>query len=234
MIHLARSEKGPVRTNNEDNYLARVMGDNGIFILADGIGGIEGGEVAASMACEQMMELICSEIADSLDTITFEEFRICMDAFVNSINKSILLKALEDDELFGMGTTLTVLVLRRTEVLICHVGDTRCYLCHGSSITRLTEDHSYRNKLVKSLGVNEYINPSFYRYNIIYGDLILMCTDGLYGTLDDKTIAVCLKRHNDLEDCLNNLFDEAGRTGSTDNLTGIVINTRPGNKRTGD
>ena len=203
MIHLARSEKGPVRTNNEDNYLARVMGDNGIFILADGIGGIEGGEVAASMACEQMMELICSEIADSLDTITFEEFRICMDAFVNSINKSILLKALEDDELFGMGT-------------------------------RLTEDHSYRNKLVKSLGVNEYINPSFYRYNIIYGDLILMCTDGLYGTLDDKTIAVCLKRHNDLEDCLNNLFDEAGRTGSTDNLTGIVINTKPGYKRTGD
>lgn len=234
MNYLGRSETGNVRSNNEDNYIARTFGDVGVFILTDGIGGIEGGEVASEIACVQMDELVASEISDSLDTISFEDFRICMDAFVNSINKSILLRALEDDDLFGMGTTLTVLIVREKELFICHVGDARTYLIHGSSITRLTEDHLYRNKLVKSLGVNEYINPSFYRYNIMYGDIILMCTDGLYGTLDDNTITGCLKMRNDLNGCLDRLFTAAYDNGSTDNLTGIVINTKPGNKRTGD
>ncbi len=141
-----------------------------------------------------------------------------------------------------MGATLTVAVIAGREVLIAHIGDSRAYLIHGSSVTRLTEDHTLasellknssitmeeylvhegRNKLVRSLGENKFITPDIYRYNIIYGDMILLMTDGAYGVLSEKDISLCLKEHNDLETCAEKILELAGSGGSKDDMTAVM------------
>jgi len=246
MRSAGRSETGKVRTNNEDNYQILDTGKSCVMILADGIGGVCGGEIASRIAVDTVVEGIKSEAG--FDDLSREDLKKFLDDLFRKANVAILKKALSDTELMGMGTTLTVAVIRGTSVLISHMGDCRAYLVHGSAMTQISADHTYaaellrrasitreefethpeRHTLVKSLGENAFLIPDHYEYNIIYGDMLMLCTDGLYSFVSDEDIRKSLKQRNDLEDCLDNLFAAAYDAGSDDNITVLLTHVTPG------
>ncbi|MCI1769042.1 MAG: hypothetical protein LKM40_02545 [Mageeibacillus sp.] len=119
------------------------------------------------------------------------------------------------------------------------------YLCHGSNIIKLTQDHNEaaeliekglitedearshgsRNRLVKVVGENQYLNPDIYSYNIIYGDLIILCSDGLYSFVGTGDIAAAVKNKSSLEAICDKLIALAIRNKSNDNMTILIGNT---------
>ncbi len=246
MKSLARSEVGNVRSNNEDNYVIRDYGKSRVMILADGMGGTTGGEIASKIAVETITQYLDKEpgLIDSSDENKLKDE---MAYYFEEANKNILKYAINNPEYEGMGTTLTTVIIKGRRVLITHAGDCRVYLIHGSSMTQLTSDHTFaaellrsssityeemknhpgRHKLVKSLGDNTFLSPDFYGYNIIYGDMLLLCTDGIHSAIEDSVISDCLRKHNDLEGCLNNLFNAAYEAGSSDNITALLTHVTP-------
>ncbi len=230
MICKGRSETGSIRQDNEDSFAFKSIGGALLMVLADGIGGIRGGEVASMTAVDAIMNNFPSDIEGYGE----EEIRSLFEKLFDRANRDILIKSYSDSDLAGMGTTLTVSLVLEKKVYIAHIGDTRAYLIHGSSIIRLTEDHTAsdvsvagRNCLTRSLGENEFIKPDFYVYNIIYGDMVLLSSDGLHGYLSDNEILKCLKMRNDIDACLGRLIDEAYKAGSNDNVTALLSYIRP-------
>lgn len=213
--------------------------------IADGIGGIEGGEIASKIAIDTVNEIISAR--EDIESMSEEELKDVLEFVFREANVRILKAALKDQELMGMGTTLTIAVIRQRKVIVAHMGDCRGYLIHGSSMTQMTADHTYaaellrnrsitqeeyichpeRHTLVKSLGENAFLIPDLYVYNIIYGDVVMLCTDGLYSFVDDEAIRLSLKKHNDLPNCLDNLFDRAYEAGSDDNITVLLTHVKP-------
>ena len=242
---MMRSETGKVRPDNEDNCCIFDVGSARIMAVADGIGGIEGGEIASKIAIDTVNELLSSSPVDSMDEDSLKEL---LTKVYQEANVRILKSALADQDHMGMGTTLTVAVIRARRVIVAHMGDCRGYLIHGSAMTQMTADHTYaaellrnrsitqeefdthpeRHTLVKSLGENAFLIPDLYVYNIIYGDVVMLCTDGLCSFVDDETIRLSLKKHNDLADCLDNLFNRAYESGSDDNITVLLTHVTPG------
>ena len=142
----------------------------------------------------------------------------------------------------GMCTTLTVALLKGTELTIAHIGDTRGYMLHGSELIKLTEDHNEAGKLVKQglltedqakrhpgrsrlfkvLGENQYLNPDIYSYNISYGDLVFLCSDGLYSFMSNEQFKDCAQERNNLEGICGKLINQALEGKSSDNITVTV------------
>lgn len=245
MNSMMRSETGRVRSNNEDNCCIFDVKRARIMAVADGIGGIEGGEIASKIAIDTVNEIVSAR--EDIESMSEEELKDVLEFVFREANVRILKAALKDQELMGMGTTLTIAVIRQRKVIVAHMGDCRGYLIHGSSMTQMTADHTYaaellrnrsitqeeyichpeRHTLVKSLGENAFLIPDLYVYNIIYGDVVMLCTDGLYSFVDDEAIRLSLKKHNDLPNCLDNLFDRAYEAGSDDNITVLLTHVKP-------
>lgn len=230
MLTAVRSEKGNYRENNEDYARLEKYGKYKLYVIADGMGGENNGEVASKIATDTLCDYISANLISDKAPVETE----LKDLFTNAFqvaNKGILVycadNGLRDSD---MGTTLTAVLIYERKAFVAHLGDSRAYLKHGSAMTRLTNDHvstNNSNELVKCLGINTFIYPDFYSYNIMYGDLMILCTDGIYCNLSDLQIVNCLKIHNDLEGCLDKLFDAAYTAGSQDNLTAILANIRP-------
>ena len=146
-----------------------------------------------------------------------------------------------------MCTTLTVAVLNGLKLYISHIGDTRAYLCHKREIQKLTNDHNKaaelvrngqiseaeakvhpgRHVLVKVLGENVYLKPDFFSYNVSYGDIVLLCSDGLYSFIGKEDFIAALNNRKDLKIVCGHLVDTALKGGSSDNLTVIAGLVRP-------
>lgn len=245
---MMRSETGKVRPGNEDNCCIFDVGTARIMAVADGIGGIEGGEIASKIAIDTVNEVLSASPVDTMDEEALKEL---LKKVYQEANIRILKYALSEQSYMGMGTTLTIAVIRSRRVIVAHMGDCRGYLIHGSSMTQMTADHTYaaellrgrsitleeylchpeRHTLIKSLGENAFLIPDLYIYNIIYGDVVMLCTDGLCSFVDDETIRLSLKKHNDLADCLDNLFARAYEAGSDDNITVLLTHVTPEGKK---
>ena len=202
------TEKGPVRDMNEDNFGFEQIGSCICMAVADGVGGEVCGEIASRIAVESILE----ELRESLSIVkNREDLPSYLKTIYNKENIKILRNCLENRERMGMCTTLTVAIIKGTELTIAHIGDTRGYLLHGNELIKLTEDHNEsgrlvkqglisedeakhhpgRNRLIKVLGENQYQNPDVYSYNISYGDLVFLCSDGLYSFVTDEQFKAC-------------------------------------------
>ena len=230
MLTAVRSEKGNYRENNEDFIATTKFNGYKLYVIADGMGGENKGEVASKIAVETLCEVIEREL-NSVSACTDDQLK---DLFTNAFQKANrnILQYCADNGLrdSDMGTTLTAVLNKDRKLYVAHLGDSRAYLKHGSSLIRITTDHvapNNSNELVKCLGINSFIYPDFYSYNIMYGDLIMLCTDGVHGKLSDKDIVECIKIHNDLEGSLDKLFNRAYEAGSQDNVSCILANIRP-------
>ena len=233
------TEKGPVRDMNEDSFAYEKVGNCLCMAVADGVGGEACGEIASRIAVDSVMEAF-------KDSLPFVKDRESLPSYLrtvfNKANIRILHNCLEHRERMGMCTTLTVAILKGTELTIAHIGDSRGYMLHGSELIKLTEDHNEagnlikqglltesdakrhpgRNQLLKVLGENQYLNPDIYSYNISYGDLVFLCTDGLYSFMTNEQFKSCAAERNNLEGICGKLIKQALEGKSSDNITVTV------------
>lgn len=223
----AATDKGQVREGNEDAYVVdpRLR----LFAIADGMGGHQGGEVASATALEALRAAIASGIP--------------VREAIDRANTAVFDKAEGDEDLTGMGTTLTALLTSAPDVTIGHIGDSRAYLLRGGELRQVTEDHSLVEELVRegriteeqaavhpqrsiitrALGVERDVDPDVQVMALEVGDRILICSDGLTDMLRNSDIAAVMRREREPTLCANALVDAANAAGGVDNITAVVV-----------
>ncbi|MCQ2483099.1 MAG: protein phosphatase 2C domain-containing protein [Clostridia bacterium] len=225
------SDVGLVRENNEDSYAVKKIGDYTVLMVADGVGGLPYGEVASRTAIEAASDFLEKNLL--AEEISNDEIAEVLKLLYNKVNADVVKQGLKLNSSANgivIGTTLTICVVYKQQITVAHIGDSRAYLIHGSSIIKLTEDHvsdDDNHFLTKVIGDNSFLSPDIYRYSIMYGDLILLSTDGLHSVLSDNEIVVCLKKHKDLKGCLTNLVEAVYKKGAPDNVTIVLAHDKP-------
>ena len=243
------SHGGRVRTVNQDAFL--LLPEEGLFCVADGMGGYASGEVAARIAVEEMAEFFRLTGRDADATWPFAEERDRsyaenrLLAGIKLANLRIHERARADPGLEGMGTTLVCASFAGPgrELLVGHVGDSRAYLLRQGSLAQLTEDHSlladllrarhltpeevaafpYKNVITRALGMRESVEVELKRYELREDDLLLLCCDGLTGPVPDSRIAEILRAgRGDLKRAAQALVDAANAAGGPDNVTCVL------------
>lgn len=233
----AASDVGRVRKANEDSYFVR----SPLFVVADGMGGAQAGEVASQIAAEAFKQ--------PLDESLAPEKR--MAAVVQSANEQIYDKSVSDQAFQGMGTTITALLLGEDELTIAHVGDSRAYRLRDGELTRLTQDHSLvgemvrrgaiteaeaevhpqRSILTRALGPERAVEVDTLSHGVKDGDVYLICSDGLTGMVADARIAEELGSGKPAREIADTLIREANNNGGVDNITAVVFKTSGGSAR---
>ncbi|HTP63853.1 MAG TPA: protein phosphatase 2C domain-containing protein [Geobacteraceae bacterium] len=250
MISTYATHPGLVRNNNED-YI-RTDDDHGMYLLADGIGGHNAGEVASALAVETVYAVLRSNIAHTEIDGYFELMVHAMQTAHWEINS----KALTSSSLAKMGTTLVVAVLRKNKAYVVHAGDSRCYLYQNelrlrpgpsrkkdrNKLTRLTRDHTVGNEqlasgipidqiakkkfhtLTQSIGCGNPPYPDSKIVDFKQGDLLLICSDGLTDMVTDLEIeAILADREACLDTLAKNLVDAANLNGGRDNISVVLV-----------
>ena len=237
----ATSDIGKARQINEDSYFASKPDDEvQLFIVADGMGGYKGGEIASSMAVNAARNYILSNFEKSkIDKETLLSLVKSSSQYANMV---VYEKAKNNEELKNMGTTLDICLIYQNKAFISHIGDSRIYRIRKEVIRKLTKDHSYvqqlvedkkitreeakihpkKNMLTKALGCTPYVEPDLRARNFEKGDIFIMCSDGLTNMVEEKRIYELVKQ--DINTATNNLVNEANSAGGYDNITVIIIN----------
>jgi PPM family protein phosphatase len=223
-----RSDTGRQRRDNEDNAFARPP----LFVVADGMGGAQAGEVASAIAVEAFEQ--------GLPASGSPEQRLA--ATVREANRRIYERAQADHERAGMGTTLTAAYVDDAALAIAHVGDSRAYLFREGSLERLTQDHSLVEELVRqekltpeqaaehpqrsiitrALGPEASVEVDTWTYPVRAGDLLLLCSDGLTSMVSEEGVAEILAAPDSLSAAAAALIDAANRAGGRDNITVVL------------
>lgn len=241
----ARTDPGPVRENNEDNFLVDL--DTGLFVVADGMGGHAAGEVASEIAVQTVAEVLL-EAEDPEETRLARATPDPQDAIrerlryaMNQASLRIRRASLEDPARAGMGTTLCVLLIEDGVAHIGHVGDSRIYLFRDDTLTRLTRDHTvvqqeidagrltpelarivpHKNILTQSVGYHGPVEPDTATRPVSEGDLFILCSDGLTDPLDDEALAQII-RATPSDELAEELVQQALTNGTEDNVTVVV------------
>ncbi|MDF2521462.1 MAG: Stp1/IreP family PP2C-type Ser/Thr phosphatase [Clostridia bacterium] len=260
MRSAGKSDIGLVRKVNEDDFICLRLNDMlevkdsaadlYLCIVADGMGGRNAGEVASSMAVKEIVEFIKEQYINVLlDENADDEkiFNLIKHAITYS-NDKIYKKSLLTSECVGMGTTLSMILVKDKTLYYGHVGDSRIYLIRENQIKRLTEDHSLVAELVKqgsikpeeavshpqkniitrAVGTEYGIEVDLGRQDIVEGDYILLCTDGLSNLIGDDEILRLVLNAPDIEQACQDLIDKAKENGGFDNITVVVIEKEKG------
>ena len=245
----ARSDRGRVRQNNEDNVHLWDSDYHVLAVVADGMGGAVAGEEASRIAVETIQEKLSTETYrkpedyHDYDPDDLAEF---LGGVIREANMNILHKAINSPELKGMGTTVTLAFARETEVILAHVGDSRAYFVDGfdGTIQQLTADHSFvqalvhaghitpeeaeehpmRNVLYRALGQAEDLDVDLLQNVAIQaGDRIVLCSDGLTLHVRSDEIADTAMDYDDPHKISEKLVALANSRGGKDNVSVIVI-----------
>lgn len=240
MRAFAKSDVGKLRDTNEDFYYISDINDKvQVFILADGMGGYNGGEIASRLAVTTAL----SYIQNNFENIPHEKEEILklVKSAMEYANMVVYEQANKNEELEGMGTTLEICLIYSNKAYIGHVGDSRIYRIRKEFIRKLTHDHSYvqklvkdgtiteeeakihpkKNMLMKALGCTEFVEPDVTVKGFIKDDIILICSDGLTNMISDAEIYEIIKREGTL--AAEKLVEKANENGGYDNVTAIVI-----------
>ena len=237
---LSKSDVGLIRTQNQDDFRFGVISPSCVWaVVCDGMGGANGGNIASATA----VDYISTKITDLYKRdMTKEQIGELMAEIVMQANRRIFDLASHDPELAGMGTTCEFVFVKDTTVHVVHVGDSRTYAIRGGKIKQLTEDHSVaqeverrgeltdeegqhhpnKNFITRALGIKTSVRLDYIEANFIYGDVLLICSDGLsnHVTTGDM-VKIC--HENRGEDLINKLIDCAKEGGGSDNITATVI-----------
>lgn len=232
---------GLVRSINEDSYYCS-NGTRGLYlyIIADGMGGHSGGEIASKASVETVRHFI----ETNFERPEYVEDRLSMirEAMARA-NSEVYNRATAIDGLEGMGTTLTMAIIDRKRLYVGHIGDSRMYLLRNGKFDKLTEDHSLvaelikkgsispeegdrhpqKNIITRALGTDRNIEMDLLTKDLQRDDLILMCTDGLTNMLDlEEIVSLCDAEVNP-QSLVEKLVDSANNKGGTDNTTVIAV-----------
>ncbi|MBP3637957.1 MAG: Stp1/IreP family PP2C-type Ser/Thr phosphatase [Clostridia bacterium] len=233
---VTRTHIGKVRRTNQDALIESP--ENRLWGVADGMGGHNGGETASSGARDGVIELLNGK----------EPEQGSLRTAIGAVNRRLFLQQKEDESLAGMGTTLTALWLSDTCVYIGHVGDSRAYRIREGVMEQITDDHSVvaelmrsgmltreqaathpmRNVITRAVGTEDGIEIDLLCEERRAGDVWLVCSDGLYGMVDDGKIADILKA-NKPEKAADKLIDAALEGGGRDNISLVILLDKEGN-----
>lgn len=231
--YAALSDIGRVRSHNEDAVLASPP----LFAVADGLGGHEAGEVASSIAIETLRDH-APRRADAA----------ALGRAVKAANREVIRAAKEGVGREGMGTTITAAIVEGTRVVVAQVGDSRAYLLHGGTLSRVTQDHSmvadmirggqlteaearvhpHRSVITRALGTDPNMTTDTFEIEADAGDRLLLCSDGLTGMLTDERIAELLGGYRDPMTAANELVAAANEAGGQDNISVVIVDLEGG------
>jgi len=227
----SHSDTGRQRRGNEDAFLERAP----LFVVADGMGGAQAGEVASRIAIELFADgLDIDEAADPAERLA---------ARAEEANAEIHARAQDDAELTGMGTTLTAAYVGPSEISIAHVGDSRAYRFHDGHLERLTHDHSLVEELIRqgqlteaeaeehpqrsiitrALGPEPDVDVDMITLEGIDGDVYLLCSDGLTSMVQESEIERIIAKSRTLDAAGRELIAAANKAGGRDNITVILF-----------
>ena len=240
ILSYAKSDVGKARQTNQDYYYKSDSADEvQLYILADGMGGYQGGELASSMAVASVKSYVENN---------FKQTPKDKDSLVQLVGSSmeyanmvIYEKSKENKELEGMGTTLEICLIYNNRVYIGHVGDSRIYRVRKEIIRKLTQDHSYvqklvkdgkitkeeaeihpkKNMLMKAIGCSAFVEPDVAVKGFLKDDTLVMTSDGLTNMVKQEEIFNVVK--GNIEKAPSRLIEKANDNGGLDNITVIVI-----------
>ena len=230
------SHVGMVRSNNQDSGYA---GDH-LFLVADGMGGHAGGDVASAIAAKEMSKL------DVAPTGSAEATTNVLRTAVLDTNRRLRDTVKDRPELAGMGTTFTGFIPVENRLALAHIGDSRLYLLRGGELSQVTKDHTFVQRLVDSGKITEEEAKTHPRRSVLMrvlgdvdsspqvdtsvldtvpGDVWLLCSDGLCGYVDDPDIEKILRRRTSLQGAIDALIDKSLAHGAPDNVTVVLVET---------
>jgi serine/threonine protein phosphatase PrpC len=230
----AVSDRGRKRPTNEDAFGYSV--EDGVYLVCDGMGGAAAGEVASSLAVDEVMRVLTVRAPDTPLSSLLEQA-------ISAANSVIYSRAQSNSKLNGMGTTLVALVTEERRIQILNVGDSRCYRFRIGNLEQITQDHSLvdeqvrlgrmseeealrsplRNVITRALGTQSRVTADIFDLQAEPGDLFLLCSDGLTREVSDIGIASILAEERSLEELCGDLVNAANRAGGGDNITCLLV-----------
>lgn len=243
IIAAGQTDIGMKRKTNQDAIYLNSR--DHLYVVADGMGGHSGGDVASSLAVQHLPKFFFDNISKS------EELKEHFITSVKYANKKILLEASKRPELKGMGTTIVGMFFHKAELFIANVGDSRCYMVNNSQLFQLTRDHSLvqekinmgiynreeavkdimKNVLVRTVGYEDNVEVDIFNYRVSRNDIFLLCSDGLHSKVSDRDILHIINHHiptpqsatkEDLQNLVTSLINQANANGGNDNISVII------------
>lgn len=239
MKTFSKTDIGMVREVNQD-YVFTSDSPIGkipnLFVVADGMGGHQAGEVASRFTVETVKEELAKSVQDGPEAMIRQA--------ITSVNQKLLEMAKQDPNLTGMGTTLVVATIIEHTLYFANIGDSRLYVLNDD-IKQLSKDHSLvqemvrlggikqedakahpdKNIITRAIGASEKVEIDFYEYRLKKGDIILMCTDGLSNMVEDNEIQYIVKSSRDVVEAVERLIERANQYGGNDNIGVLVVDT---------
>lgn len=235
-----KSDVGMVREMNQDYYyISDDENEVKLYILADGMGGYKGGEIASKLAVTSAKNYIENNFTETpKDKDSLIQL---IGSSVEYANMVVYEKSKEDPELEGMGTTLEICLVYNNKAYIAHIGDSRIYRIRKEFMRKITKDHSYvqklvedgtitkeeaavhpkKNMLMKALGCNAFVEPDVTIKGFLKGDTLIICSDGLTNLVtQDEIYKIATSK---FEYAPSDLIEKANKNGGYDNITVIVI-----------
>lgn len=237
------SDVGRQRNHNEDRFI--LLPEFNVFVVADGMGGHQSGEVASRMAASAIAKFFRGGDEAEAPRTVGERLR----AAVLEANARIFQRA-DDSRMYrGMGTTVVAAAYAPEEdmLYVAHAGDSRCYRVRGHEIKQLTRDHSLisdallerpeltemdlkylpKNVITRALGIAPTVEVDLRGERAERGDVFLLCSDGLHGLITDEQIATIVNEHEVLTDACTALVQAANDSGGRDNITVVLVRIEP-------
>jgi Serine/threonine protein phosphatase len=240
-----KTHPGLVRPLNEDAIGADA--DCGLFVLADGLGGYNAGEIASTMAVSTLLAELAALLRKARDDgVVFDPNRVLRESLVR-LNDTIYRAALNSTAFEGMATTVVVAWVLGPQLWVAHTGDSRLYRFRDGELEQVTRDHSFsqelldagmvteqearllpaKNLVTRALGANVDIDPEVHCYDVREGDLLLLCSDGLTEMVTHHEIAgIVAACGDDLAEAARRLVDITNEAGGRDNISVILVRAR--------
>ena len=234
-----KCNRGVVRQNNEDACF--VMPSHDVYIVADGVGGNNSGEIASRTAVETIASYVKEKELEKCETT--ENIFEFLTAAIDTANAKIFTSGMTNPQHRGMATTLVMIYIKDNIGYIVNIGDSRAYVLRNGKLSQITVDHTYVNELIakgiitedeaenhtqknvitKALGAERFAEPDFYQINLKSDDVIMLCSDGLYGEVNEDRITDLIINAETMNGLTADLVDEANRAGVRDNITVVCI-----------
>ena len=234
-----KTETG-LRPQNEDSYMLLHTDTLDAVAVSDGMGGHQAGEVASRLAVETLQEMLLSDHDDPEAALS--------SAFAEA-NRAVHTHASLNDEMYGMGCTLVAAILEPDRFIAANIGDSRLYYFDGNKIRQITHDHSFvaelvrrgaitpeeakthprRNLITRAIGTETRVSADIFTCDWKKSDMLLLCSDGLCGVLDDAEMAAFLRNCTDPDATCAALIQRALSAGSRDNITVVLAINDGGN-----
>lgn len=237
---VGNTDVGKVRSKNEDGFNYGFFEDGAAWgVVCDGMGGVHGGKIASSVAIDMVSEKIKKCYTKSMPVSSLENLLL---SAITTANVTVYDRGAVQNDLKGMGTTIVAAVIKDNEACIAHVGDSRAYIISGGTIEQVTKDHSLvqemldkgqiteqeyentpiKNIITRAMGIGEDVDIDFNFVCINEGDALILCSDGLSGLVDKKTMLQIYKE-TEFDKLADKYIQTANNLGGNDNITVVIM-----------